>query len=1079
MRWWRSLRMRDVTIFTLPVVLVGLYVLAASILDYYKARQFDDWWSRGASVNNFLAERIWAAVNFPKVTALQLWLKPDEDDAGVIRLRVDRNQWGLWQRDPLSLWGQWVDALLLHENKQDPVKLRKRGDTSVHWITPKKSFTLKTPRSSLFKGYPRLVFSGKSVLPQYLANRLASEFNLLAPFTTISPVFVNDSFYGLYRTSELIDESFLRRQGRMPGNIFRGETAERGESFKGLPRDLFINPYIWDRVAVNDRPAVAGTSTLQAFLAHLNGTTFNDHLTFMRWLDQDEVARLIAYMLVIGDPYHMSEINNQFWYEDPSSGLLHVIPWDLRLLNLEQMQNQHQANKFLRVVLRNPFVLDAAFRSLHQKLAGGRLFQTAEHLVRNVYSRYEDHFKYDLLRRGIISDVGTPDEALSVLSDNIRLLEEWFKDSTIAFYAETQLANTIILDFEARGHVGSDLYAIELDGNPEVLRSIRLIADQNLNGKLDKSDTEMSGKWELTRTGGRLALTTLQALLPGFDSEGLGINPAPIHYRFFITTSGNILDRVIAVRADLRNRLTGEAAKVITLKSGDLVSPTTSWHPWQYPLRSPIRDRWVGDKHLRKTLVIEEGDTLIVEAGTTVWMDPDVSILARGRILALGSQQHPITFRPTVKGKPWGTIALQGVGASGSVFKHVRFVGGGGGFLDRVEYKGMVSVHWVDKVLFQHCYFADNVRSDDALNAVHANVVVQDCTFFRTNADAIDFDYSSGEIYNCRFENAGNDAIDLMTSGPRIVGNHITGSGDKGISIGEKSHPFVFNNYIAESARGVEVKDGSEPFLINNLITNNAIGVLQSLKNWRYGGGGWAKLVNTLIVDNKEDVRSDKASRHTEVGSVIGPEAVTLGKGTPGSPGVEDINWIFAHYGVRPTSNTVGLLDSWMSVETIPPREWISFDDDFNEIADGWVASGGVTGLEKRDQNLVVSFDRKLGQISRGVNWNLTAPEFTYTAVFELTGLNLKSASISLLSDEGKVTYPFQTTGDSSYIYVTVQMKPARYSAIQIAAIPRLGTGQIKLHTYRLYAIPKSDRVESGERLFALSKSLIRATGDR
>ena len=270
----------------------------------------------------------------------------------------------------------------------------------------------------------------------------------------------------------------------------------------------------------------------------------------------------------------------------------------------------------------------------------------------------------------------------------------------------------------------------------------------------------------------------------------------------------------------------------------------------------------------------------------------------------------------------------------------------------------MVSVHWAKQVTFNDCEFSDNVRSDDTLHAVHSILSIQNSTFLRTNADSIDFDYSSGTIANNRFETSGNDAIDLMGSSPQIIGNHITGAGDKGISVGEDSHPFVFNNYIARSQTGIGIKDRSEPFLFHNVITQNKIGINQYAKNWRYGSGGWGKLVDTTVVDNGTDIESDKHSRLTKVdievdGSSPMPVSTRASVSAP-----TDLAWIFAHYGIRPASNSAGLIDGWKEIKPVAPRLVGTFEDDFGELANGWVAAGTVSRLEKRDQDLQATFSK-------------------------------------------------------------------------------------------------------------------------
>ena len=424
---------------TLLPFLVGFYVIAASIFDYRLVQQFDDYWSRDVRLDTLFMGRISAVRNLPTMLALERRLDSEKFDSGIIRLQFQPQLWNSWQRDPLALIGRWNNATLVRENSLSRVKVRSRGDNSVHRMTEKKSFTLRTPRSSLFKGYRDLAFSTKTVLEQYLVNRLAGEFDSLAPFTTVAPVFVNRRFYGIFRVSELINESFLRRHGRLPGNIFRGDTAERGEVFRGLPRWLSVNPYIWDRVARDHRPSTYADSTLQAFLSDANGTTFDDHLRLMSWVDRDEIAGLVALMLVVGDPYHISDIHNNFWYEDPSSGLLHPIPIDLRLQDLEEFQSkQMRVSQLLAALLRNPFVLDRALHVIQEKVSGGHLLQTAEHMLKSVSERYNEHFEYDRLREPFVPEVGVPDRLLNGLRNNIRLLNRWFGDSVVAFHAEPQ-----------------------------------------------------------------------------------------------------------------------------------------------------------------------------------------------------------------------------------------------------------------------------------------------------------------------------------------------------------------------------------------------------------------------------------------------------------------------------------------------------------------------------------------------------------------------------------------------------------------------------------------------------------------
>lgn len=1056
-RWWQSVRLRDVIVVCLVPVCIGIYLVAAAIQDYRNYRQFDDSWSSYEELNTFFVGRFSAAFALPKLWELQRRLNPEKPDPGIVRLAVAPELWTAWQAEPLALIDQWNDATLIQGKDLLPVRLRKRGDNSVHWVTAKKSFTLATRKGNLFKGYSRLSFSAKTVLQSHIVARLAGEFDLLAPFTTVAPVFVNEKFYGIFRVGEIIDESFLLHQKRMPGNVFRGDNAERGEVYKGLPRGLSVNPYIWDRVVKDRQLSSNADATLQAFLADSNGTTFDDHLRLMGWVNQDEIARLLALMLVVGDPIHLSDVNNNFWYEDPSSGLLHPIPWDFRLIVLEVLQNRnYRVSRLMAEFLRNPFVLDGALRTIQRKIAGDSLLGTAEKAIGSVYDRYREHFEYDIQREPFTPYVGKPQDVLHGLRSNLRLLNGWINDSTVAFHAEARSAGSAILDFEARGYAGNDLHAIIVDGESKSLPAARLVADRNRNGVLDPADQEISGKWTPTATGAQLLLAHPMALIPGLDPDKAGIQPAPVLYRFFLVPRDAKGSGALgAIRADLRNRLTGKPATVVPWRAGAPVAASASWHPWQYPIPVSMVHRLSGDTHLRETLIIPKQDTLIIEAGSTIRLARDVSILSYGRVVARGTKERPIVFRPAVERQPWGTFALQGEGANGSELDHVRFSGGGGALLKRVEYRGMVTIHWAKGVLLKNCELADNVRSDDTLKAVHSEMTIENCTFLRANADAVGFNYSSGAIINNRFVDSAGDAIELMASAPQIIGNQITGAGDKGIFVSQESHPIIFSNHIARNSRGIEVNDGSEPVLVQNRVVENDIGVVQSTKHSHYGSGGWAKLVNSPVTKNKTDIKSDKDSRLTqsERGSTKDdtppPADVSAGSG--------ELAWIFAHYGIRPGPlNGSGQVDSWTRVEPIRPRVFGKFADNFAGATDGWVGGGGLFQLEKRNHDLQATIRRGRGQFYLNVDWDLSDPKYTYLAVFELAGKNLKNLRVAAVSPQGEAARSFEAgSGLSEYRFITLELKPGRYSSIKVSAEPKADTGRVNLHSYRLYAIPK------------------------
>ena len=1045
--FWSRVTLRDVLFFTIPPIALGLWLFGMAVLDYHRIRQYDDWWSHMTSVRKFGWYRVRAALNAPRSASLENRLRPDHPYVETLRIQIDRSVWDRIDSDVAGHWGEWMEANLVDGGRLLPVSLRFRGDGSVHWTSAKKSLTVKTKRGDLYGGFRRMAFSVKDVVPQYAVNSLAPDFGLLGPETRVVPIFLNERFYGLFRFVEPVDESFLRRNRLMPGNVFRGDTAERGEYFKGLPRELFRNPSIWDRVAFNDRPGAIGDAALGWFLADLNGSTFEEHLRFASWLDRAELSRLMALMLIAGDPYHMSGVHNQFWYEDPADGRLHPIVWDLRLLDIDDPPPGSVINRFWRAALRDPRVMHDALIEVSRWLADDRLLALVRERAEAVEARYADHLAYDRLRAGVISPVGSAGATLALLRHNLERLGEWTRDARVAWVASADGFGGWVLDLEVRGRAGVRLAGLDFEGGPPA--EVHLWADLDRDGQPDPDQPPLA----VAVQDGRWTLTEATDLLAGCAGEVAALEPEPLHYRFFVdalTTDG----RPPEVTPVLVNAVTGEAVDAEAWSAGEPIPATTSWHPWDFEnARAEPRDVVLaGEVQLDRDLKLAAGDTLTIEPGTTLRIDPDVSIFSRGRVVARGTREAPIVLDTSTEPAPWGAFVLQGPGADDSVFEHVSFLRGSCAQIERVEYKGMVSVHGASDVLFRSCTFGNNLRCDDSINVVQADADLVDCDFPSPNADAIDYDMSTGEIRGCRIEGAGNDAIDLMTASPRIVDARIKDSGDKGISIGEESAPLIFDTSITGCVRGLEVKDRSEPVVLHCEITGNEVGILQQNKNWRYGEPGWVKLAASVVDGNLTDYADADSAFVTSIGSTltrVDPKAAL-------AAGVEadgaDVTWLQRMHGIRTPSVQPGLVGDWTAV---PPEERprvlaeATFAPDLIHPTDGWLSGGNVQRLVKDRSGLTAQL-RGPGRFGAEFDWEVDAGA---QLVLELGGQDVENVRVTVHTAGGPVRTDVELPGDPHrFRYVTVELPAGRVEGVELSADATPYGGRLTLHGFRLLA---------------------------
>ncbi len=1033
--WWRRLRLLDVVFLSTPPMAVVLFLFGAACLDYHRMSQYDDWWSvRYGDVATTWRVRVRAALATLRLTNVRNQISVESETHEAIQIRVDRELWSAISSNVAEHWGQWIAAELTRGNDVHEVELRLRGDGSVHWTNAKKSLSIKTKRDALYKGYRRLNLTVKNVIPQHLAASFASDFDLLCPTSDIVPVFVNGGFYGLHRFLERPDESFLRRNDRMPGNVFRGDGALRGDYFKNLPRELFLNPYIWDRIAENDRPGAIGDQALFEFVADLNTSTYEEHRKFMAWFDREELSRLLALMLVMGDPHHMSPIHNQLWYEDPSSGKLHPIVWDLLLRRLDMPAADARIHRLWSAALRDPRLLDDTMATLDGWLRDDRLLKLAQQRTDEITAEYSSHITHERMRGRTIAQMFPGFYCMGGLGLNVLILGHMLQDAWVAAHDEALADGSRVVDLLVDGRVGSELrgFQVDVDGAHEV----RVHADHNRNGEEDSGDRAIATVTTTEQGGLRATLDRPEWLLPGCRASGAWIVPEPLHYRFFVSAidaSGAPLT-VNAVRPELHSRYGDEPIEPAELAADLAIPSTLSWHPWQYDV-PPMDDvRLAGEVRLTEDLVIEAEATLTIEPGTTLLLEPNVSILARGRVIARGEEARPIEIVNVDPGAPWGVFALQGAGASESRFEHVSFVGGGGALLERVEYKGAVCVYNAREVVFDHCAFASNMRCDDLLNAVRADVDLVDCTFEDANADSIDYDMSTGEILRCSITGSVNDGIDLMACGPRIVSTVIADSGDKGISVGEDATPLIFDCEITGCARGMEVKDMSRPVILNTTIAGNELGLLQRHKNWRYPSAGRAKLVGSRLDGNGVDYEGVDGAQLTRS---------------------DDAPWMRSLFGLTASAPRAGRPTSWAAVTPARVVARWSPPDRFSDPTDGWRRLGQVRRLHVRERDLVASFRAGEGAIGTLVDWELAGEGLRHVLVLETAAKGLAGGRVELAGDHGELTGELALASDpGSSSYTTIDLPPGRYQAMTLTASTRGESGELRLHEWFVLSLP-------------------------
>ena len=955
-------------------------------LGYYMARK----WS---SLGTVLAHNTFAE----HIPVEDFW-RDDEVHIDIPSLHLDRLNADL----PLS-GEEYQKANLWNDGRYRRARLRYRGNSGWHWLFDKKSLKVRTSKRRLFHGQRGLNLTVKLPYVSSATHRLARAFELMAPHSAVVQVFVNNKFYGIERYMEEVDEGFLRREGRLPGDIYKGEgVAVTNEYHYGTKREFLLrSPYVWPKIAVDNSQPDEQRDALVAWSRAINNPAPQSLDELEAFLDLDTVARHLALNILMGE-YHCKDGNNLKWYLDPTDGKFYPILWDVysrsnaELFTQAAPLNRSIVNHATHKLLRDPRLMQRALVYLFGRLAEPGLIES---IIDPLEAYGAEH------AAAVAADQGNPqfpvglDELQAcrarLLANRTRALD--FIAAGSLSYARTGDACVLGTDAPA----GVLLEGLSLGGSGAGGR-VELVLDRDRDGLAQADEPRL----ELARAeDGRYLLSDPLTLLPALDGPSRLI-PRALAYVLLLPADVELLG------LHARNAITGAAIETHELESWTQ-TPVDVRHPWDDLPPAPESWDWPGSEHeIEGDVIVPAHVTLRIAAGARLRIAPGASLFVSGKILVEGSAEAPVIFEPLEAGRPWGVLALQGAAASGSRFSNAVFREGSLARHERVRYPGMVSVHHATDVRFEHCLFEHNLIGDDALRAAHSVLDIEGCRFEHIASDGVDFDHSSGRIVGNQFHDTGNDGIDLMTSDPWIEGNVLDGCRDKGISIGEAARPTVVNNLIMHCKVGIQNKDWADPLILNCDIVDCQKGVDCYRKNWRYGEGGRGRLWNCRIQGNGTALSLDDRSRLVLESCVVeGPlrgatERIALrhcatDPSAPPAPASE----AFARFALPSLPAAIGR-GELLGLRARPLLIEQRFEDAISPSHLGWELERGRriyvqdrclrAGLGERGERLV---HEQLGRVGAGrerrLHLDLSAADAT-SAIIELDGRELARVELDL-----------------------------------------------------------------------------------
>jgi len=248
--------------------------------------------------------------------------------------------------------------------------------------------------------------------------------------------------------------------------------------------------------------------------------------------------------------------------------------------------------------------------------------------------------------------------------------------------------------------------------------------------------------------------------------------------------------------------------------------------------------------HLTEELTIEKGDSLVINAGTTVLLDSAVNIIAFGNVILRGTEEEPIILKGSDPVNGWGVIRCKGSCkeflAHNVLVENGRFMSyGTNNHFRNVHFTNNRKLKWSDAMArfwygivdIQNCKVTGNNQGEGFLLHNVQKPLIKNCKFFKT-PDAIEYiDCKHGKILNNEFINSGDDAIDQNSCFKTLIANNIIiNARDCGMELGSEKFGSsdslqVFNNFIADCKKGIIVKESSMAMISQNTFLKNKTSV--------------------------------------------------------------------------------------------------------------------------------------------------------------------------------------------------------------------------------------------------------------
>ena len=760
----------------------------------------------------------------------------------------------------------YVPGFYVDSNEYKRINLRYIGDNPDNWMFNKKSLRIKLRKdeSNFLERYFEFKFPREqNELLQIIPYLLSDKLKILSPKHELVELYINNSSEGIFIKRERLNENFLRRNKIMPVNLYKGEQTNNSENKIGLEDNLFSNPGLWEKIAIQNKFNESNKDDLSYFLSKIieaeNSQKSIDEILENGNLENFALNEILLILLQseAQDNGHNFRLAIDNW-----SGKIYNIPQDIYYSPINIKKENYIVdiviNDLFRVLNQSSKYLNYKYEKLYDEILNKEvinkiIFDLEKNKEKYLTSKKRDfgHIifknlkKEDLLKR-----------ELNLLDDN-----ENYVDKTISSLKDrnNNLINLLKSNPNVSWQNNKNSFSIKIDGLLPVENLYIdfkneqpkwIVLDLNNNNLVDDEDIyfypDKDGKFFLD-----VKLFANRVPVRILEKRSYKKKLNTINTKFnFIVENNQIPINISSFNKFSKNKFTIKKSE----KYGSLPALTNLPIIDLQKIKTKVFE---GDIYLNKDLIIKEKTKVL--PGTTFHLDEGISIIFKNRLNAIGTKNQPITFKSRNKNQFWGTLALFGNNSKGSKLKNIIIENASGTKKNITTFFSALSIHSTKNIKIENVYMKNNADYDDMIHIIYCeNIKILNTKIENSFGDAIDVDLSENITFdNVEILNSKNDGLDFMESKAIIRNSKISFSGDKGISVGENSNIKIYNSKIKFSDIGLASKDHSKAYVYNSLLENNNTQLSVYKKNWRYKSSGEIiSIRNKLNNKNKNEIVS-------------------------------------------------------------------------------------------------------------------------------------------------------------------------------------------------------------------------------